>query len=255
MMLAGVRCIKTGIPTSVDKCLACGKCADKNILKALLPDRPPSTGFSPSKICQCLRKCTLDMLYGVHYDFETLHNFFVGKAIHAQIQTAFPKECTEVHCEIPVGDVKVTGHVDVIHDHTLYEFKSTASTYYRIKDNSPDPMHELQAQMYYTMVREWVKDHPLVFDEQDATLKEQLPIQEIKIIYIAKTKPRKNGPTDVKDLFLEFSVEPRNVRDEIERRVNILTECFKTRVLPPAERGWLCDYCEHSERCPKEENE
>ena len=116
----------------------------------------------------------------------------------------------ELHVEGEVVELHGVADAYDIHTRTLYEFKSIRYLSREIIKRLPFPEHELQGQMYYTL------------------LSPVLAIERISIVYFDMMK------------WHACEVEPRNVMDVIVDRLSTLHSCVKVRRLAPPSPSGLC---------------
>ena len=98
----------------------------------------------------------------------------------------------------------------------MYEFK----TIERIP-KEPKLTHKMQVQSYFSMLPE----------------SQQKEVKKLVIVYFSLSKIK------------VFEVEKRNMKGYLEARGVILTNALKTKIPPPREESYLCNYCEFYDVC------
>lgn len=268
-----VKCPKTGSNVTWDECLPCKdktpECPPLSIRKSSRPREYLPGVYHVTELIHPRRSYFNRVIaFAKGLDPNNYMDFIIGIAIHRFIQRGFKPNEVEIKVsrEFPDGFI-ISGSIDVISDGVLYDFKSTASLYFRIKENAPDPDHVFQTQAYYSLLK-----------HQNPELASQ--IKRIRIVYLGKKPERMKmdalvrrarslikNPTSANHIreivseidkiksarltrYKEFDFEPKDITKELVKRGAVMHESFKS-FTPPADLcpAWLCGYCDYVRPC------
>jgi CRISPR/Cas system-associated exonuclease Cas4 (RecB family) len=202
----------------------------KVVLAALLAGQKPRKKKDPNKkprfgvtrlTSHCLRNAYYGLVEEVPISLEKLWIFSRGHAIHNFFQDHIPEDEQEVFLELPFANFSAIGFVDVFSDNVMYEFK----TIERIP-KEPKLTHTMQVQSYFSMLSE----------------SKQKKVKKLAIVYFSLSKIK------------VFEVEKRNMKGYLEARGTVLSNALKTKIPPPREESYLCNYCEFYDICFKKKD-
>ena len=220
-----IKCPKTGDVVEADECEHFKTKYPPLIRKVLIKEKskrkrregPPQFGVG-SLVNSCIRQSYYRMTEEVVHSPEKLWIFNRGHAIHEFMQKPLGSHEKEIFKRTEFPSFNIIGFIDAIHGGILYEFKTTKEL-----PVQPQTHHILQAQGYYSML----------------SPEEQAGVEKILIVYVSMT--------DIKT----FEVPKRNVIPYLESRAAVLANALATKLPPPAERGWLCSFCDFKDLCGK----
>ncbi len=206
------------------ECEHCLAEVPKPILHSLLherdrvrtPKEKPAFGVG-TLVAECLRQSYYKLTEEEILDLDKLWIFSRGHAIHEFItRTLEDKKEKEIFIKVEFPQFDVIGFIDAMHHDVVYEFKTTNTI-----PETPQTHHVLQAQGYYSMLKQEQKER----------------INKIKVIYLSLQKIK------------SFDVPKRDILPFLESRAAQLTLALRYKLPPEREVGWQCKYCEFYDMC------
>ncbi|MEM4714372.1 MAG: Dna2/Cas4 domain-containing protein [Candidatus Nanoarchaeia archaeon] len=210
----------------IEECINCPFCIEHlpaPILKSLLNGRThqkkeqikPTFGVG-LLVSNCLRQSYYKLTEEQLLELEKLWFWSRGQALHSFITTSLEKEEKEIFVKKEFPYFDVIGFIDAMHENVIYEFKTTSSI-----PTSPQTPHVLQAQAYFSLLPEDIKNK----------------IKNIKLVYLSLQNVK------------TFDIPMRDITPYLEARAVQLLKALENKTPPEKEVSWLCKHCEFYEKC------
>lgn len=219
-----------GDKISFEDCLSCSLTKEKTchfsyqLIKAIISNiKELREDITVTGILNCIRKTYLDKVEDYYTTLESLYYAFRGTVFHAKLEKqADDNIISEERYYVDVDGIQVSGKIDSIikETKTLLDYKTTEAI---PKYDKPWGSHGLQTNIY-----RWI------------LFKNGIEIEKIIISYM--------DMKNVKEI--EVDLMPlQEVEDYVYGKVKILNDAFNNKKIPAAEKGWICNYCAHVDKC------
>jgi CRISPR/Cas system-associated exonuclease Cas4 (RecB family) len=264
MPTVGFKC-NQGICT-FKECLACqDSCLPKPFLHALIESVEDRTGMiSATSITSCLRKTYYE--HTVNY-YENILNVYVpfrGKVFHSILESYKGEDfLSELRIEREIDGHVISGKFDSYDkvNQILYDYKTSKSCpcvhFPNMTRNSkcarfkPDPLQmkkatERKKPLPACTVINCKNKNNKPYDGHILQMNiyrwimeaNDLPVKKMCVLYM-----------DMSCVRVIECPSKGDIENFIKVRLRSLVECLEDKVLPDAERGWLCDYCHFKGMC------